>query len=86
MFPRLEVTSSDEAEVATVEKTQQQINNYAKLGLRVLVMGKRVLAEEEYKLWVQVSGECLKDNPVQLKRKSMANIRSFLFRVASHSS
>ena len=55
MFPRLEVVSSDEAEVSTVEKTQQQLNNYAKLGLRVLVMGKRVLAEEEYKLWVQVS-------------------------------
>ena len=55
MFPRLEVASGDESEVATVEKTQQQLNNYAKLGLRVLVMGKRVLAEEEYKLWVQVS-------------------------------
>ena len=55
MFPRLEVASGDEVEVATVEKTQQQLNNYAKLGLRVLVMGKRVLAEEEYKLWVQVS-------------------------------
>ena len=57
MFPRLEVSSGDELEVATVEKTQQQLNNYAKLGLRVLVMGKRVLAEEEYKLWVQVSSE-----------------------------
>lgn len=55
MFPRLEVVSGDESEVSIVEKTQQQLNNYAKQGLRVLVMGKRVLAEDEYKLWVQVS-------------------------------
>ncbi len=51
MFPRLEVSEGEE--VAVVEKTQQQINNYARLGLRVLVMGKRVLDDEEYKAWVQ---------------------------------
>ncbi len=35
-----------------VEKTQQNLDNYAKQGLRVLVMGKRVLPEEEYMEWL----------------------------------
>ena len=35
-----------------VEKTQQNLDNYAKQGLRVLVMAKRVLPEEEYMEWL----------------------------------
>jgi phospholipid-translocating ATPase len=35
-----------------VEKTQQNLDSYAKLGLRVLVMAKRVLQEEEYLEWL----------------------------------
>ena len=33
------------------EKTQQQLDLYAKMGLRVLVMSKRVLAADEFLEW-----------------------------------
>jgi phospholipid-translocating ATPase len=35
-----------------MEKTQQNLDNYAKQGLRVLVMAKRVLPEDEYMEWL----------------------------------
>jgi phospholipid-translocating ATPase len=42
----------DHEEEEMVEKTQQNLDSYAKLGLRVLVMAKRVLQEEEYLEWL----------------------------------
>ncbi len=50
-FSRLEYPETREEE-EMVEKTQQNLDNYAKQGLRVLVMGKRVLPEEEYMEWL----------------------------------
>ena len=48
---RLENAESPEEE-EIIEKTQQNLDSYAKLGLRVLVMTKRVLPEEEYLDWL----------------------------------
>ena len=50
-FSRLEYPETREEE-EMVEKTQQNLDNYAKQGLRVLVMAKRVLPEEEYMEWL----------------------------------
>lgn len=38
-------------------RTQQQINSYARQGLRVLVMAKRVLTEVEFNDWLTVHKE-----------------------------
>lgn len=40
-----------------VEKTKDELESYAKLGLRVLVMGKRVLSELEYGEWARKHNE-----------------------------
>ena len=55
MFPRIELSSSENSPldggINLIEKTQTQLNSYAKLGLRVLVMAKKVLKQEEYEVW-----------------------------------
>ena len=51
LFCRLEHPDTREEE-ELVEKTQQNLDNYAKQGLRVLVMAKRILYEEEYMDWL----------------------------------
>lgn len=38
-------------------KTQQHINSYARQGLRVLVMAKRMLTESEYADWLKTHKE-----------------------------
>ena len=35
-----------------IEKTQMNLDAYAKQGLRVLVMAKRILPEDEYLEWL----------------------------------
>ena len=50
-FCRLEHPDTREEE-ELVEKTQHNLDNYAKQGLRVLVMAKRILYEEEYMDWL----------------------------------
>lgn len=52
MFPRLQPALPGSEEEAVVEKTQQHLNMYAKQGLRVLVMAKRILSDEEYEEWL----------------------------------
>ena len=52
IFPRLEVAKAGSEEEAILEKTQQHLNMYAKQGLRVLVMAKRVLSDNEYDEWL----------------------------------
>ena len=49
VFPRLKAPSPYET---VVEKTKQQLNAYAKQGLRVLCMAKKVLDDLEYEDWV----------------------------------
>ena len=48
---RLENPESAEEE-EMIEKTQMNLDAYAKQGLRVLVMAKRILPEEEYLEWL----------------------------------
>lgn len=46
------LASTDNMEMQqNIFRTQQQINSYARQGLRVLVMAKRVLTEAEYNDW-----------------------------------
>lgn len=40
-----------------INRTQQHLNTYAKQGLRVLVMAKRVLSEKEYNDWAKRNQE-----------------------------
>lgn len=40
-----------------IYRTQQHLNTYAKQGLRVLVMAKRVLTEKEYSDWAKRNQE-----------------------------
>lgn len=63
MFPRIDLNASSviddsaatgpggDGGATLLEKTQTQLNSYAKLGLRVLVMAKKVLHPEEYEVW-----------------------------------
>ena len=48
---RLENPESAEEE-EMIEKTQMNLDAYAKQGLRVLVMAKRILPEDEYLEWL----------------------------------
>ena len=52
IFSRLEAPEVGSEEEALLEKTQQHLNMYAKEGLRVLVMAKRILSEHEYEEWL----------------------------------
>ena len=52
IFPRLETSRPGSEEEAILEKTQQHLNMYAKEGLRVLVMAKRILTDNEYDEWL----------------------------------
>jgi len=49
-FYRIEIPETFEDE-EVLEKTQLHLDNYAKQGLRVLVMAKRSLSEDEYQEW-----------------------------------
>lgn len=40
-----------------IYRTQQHLNTYAKQGLRVLMMAKRVLSENEYNEWAKRNQE-----------------------------
>ena len=52
IFPRLEPAEAGSEEEALLDKTQQHLNMYAKEGLRVLVMAKRILSDNEYEEWL----------------------------------
>lgn len=54
IFPRLK---ADRSSAELVARTQTHINNYAREGLRVLVMSKRRLSEAEYYEWLEVFQE-----------------------------
>lgn len=65
IFPKLEVT--DDADETVVERTQQHLNNYAKQGLRVLVMAKRVLSDQDYNEWLEKHTDA--ENSLQWREK-----------------
>jgi len=50
VFPRLEHTENEE-EARLLKKTKDHLHDYARLGLRVLVMARRVIPEQEYASW-----------------------------------
>lgn len=49
--------TDDSAMKHMIMRTQQHLNSYAKQGLRVLVMAKRVLSEQFYANWVRTKNE-----------------------------
>ncbi|XP_060530562.1 phospholipid-transporting ATPase VD isoform X2 [Cylas formicarius] len=51
MIPCLVPAEDDSEQKRIVNKTQQHLNGYAREGLRVLVMAKRVLTQYEYSEW-----------------------------------
>lgn len=51
IFPKLAPVEDDSEEKKIVIRTQQLLNSYAREGLRVLVMAKRVLSLAEYTDW-----------------------------------
>lgn len=53
VLPCLTSVADDSEIKKVIDKTQQHLNSYARLGLRVLVMAKRVLSQKEYKDWYQ---------------------------------
>ncbi|GAB6021543.1 hypothetical protein CHUAL_004143 [Chamberlinius hualienensis] len=56
MFTQLAPPKSEE-EKEFIIKTQQHLNNYAKKGLRILVMAKKVISDEEYLRWLRIHKE-----------------------------
>ena len=55
VFPRLKKHDPTSEEEAILEKTKRHLTNiYAKQGLRVLVMAKRILSDEEYNEWLKL--------------------------------
>ncbi len=55
IFPRLRAQEGEEVQV--LEKTKAHLDAYARLGLRVLVMAKRVISDAEYKIWSRAHSE-----------------------------
>lgn len=51
IFPKLSPAEDDSEEKKIIMRTQNLLNSYAREGLRVLVMAKRVLSLSEYTDW-----------------------------------
>lgn len=78
MFPKLSPVEDDSEQKQIINRTQQQLNSYAREGLRVLVMSKRVLTLSEYTEWYKKHQECemAQENIDKRLRESYANIES----------
>ncbi|CAH2005240.1 unnamed protein product [Acanthoscelides obtectus] len=53
MLPQLTPVEDDSEQKVIISKTQQHLNQYAREGLRVLVMAKRVLTQHQYDEWIR---------------------------------
>lgn len=53
VLPCIASAEDDSQQKQVMDKTQQHLNAYAREGLRVLVMAKRVLTQREYNEWYQ---------------------------------
>lgn len=51
MFPRIDAHRN--ADRVVMDKTKNQLNKYAELGLRVLVMAKKHLSDADYQEWLK---------------------------------
>lgn len=76
MIPYLIPSEDDSDQTLILNKTQQHLNGYAREGLRVLVMAKRVLSQQEYNEWYRKHQEAeLATDGVEKKvRESFSNI------------
>ncbi|KAK9694489.1 Phospholipid-translocating P-type ATPase C-terminal [Popillia japonica] len=70
----------DSEQKQIINKTQHQLNDYARKGLRVLVMAKRVLSLQEYSDWARKHQECelAHDNVERRLRDSYMSIETNL--------
>ncbi|XP_030761045.1 probable phospholipid-transporting ATPase VD isoform X2 [Sitophilus oryzae] len=80
IIPHLTPAEDDSEEKFIVNKTQQHLNNYAREGLRVLVMAKRILTEQEYNEWYRKhqEAELATDNVEKKIRDSYSSIESHM--------
>lgn len=80
ILPRLAPVEDDSEQKKIINQTQQQINNYAKKGLRVLIMAKRILSPSEYSDWIRKHREyeLAHDNVDEKIRKSYSSIENNL--------
>lgn len=79
VLPKLASVKSDSEQDEIIMKTQQYLFNYAKDGLRVLVMAKRVLTQAEYNDWASKHREYeVADDSNEKIRESYMNIESNL--------
>lgn len=80
ILPRLAPVEDDSEQKRIINQTQQQINNYAKEGLRVLIMAKRILSPSEYSDWFRKHREfeLAHDNVDEKIRKSYSSIENNL--------
>lgn len=53
MLPQLTPVEDDSEQKSIINKTQHHLNCYAREGLRVLVMAKRVLTQHQYDEWLK---------------------------------
>ncbi|XP_076273548.1 phospholipid-transporting ATPase VD isoform X2 [Rhynchophorus ferrugineus] len=76
VLPYLTPSEDDSEQKFILNKTQQHLSNYAREGLRVLVMAKRVLTQHEYNEWYRKhqEAELATDNLEKRIRESFSNI------------
>lgn len=80
VISKLAPVEDDSEQKKIITATQQQLNSYAKKGLRVLVMAKRMLTSTEYNDWYKKHQdiELSHDNLERKIRESYSNIESNL--------
>nr|XP_050868610.1 phospholipid-transporting ATPase VA isoform X1 [Vespula vulgaris] len=73
------LTSSDENSM-TSAKIRQQLNSYARQGLRTLVMARRSLTQQEYETWREkhLEAELANENRERRIRDSYANLENHM--------
>ncbi|KAL3267060.1 hypothetical protein HHI36_011201 [Cryptolaemus montrouzieri] len=80
VLPHIVSTEDDSEQKQIIHKTQQHLNSYAREGLRVLVMAKRILSQREYTEWYQkhLETERSLDNLEKRIRESYSSIETNL--------
>lgn len=80
IIPKLAPVEDDSEQKKIITATQQQLNAYARKGLRVLIMAKRVLTQTEYNDWERKhrDAELSHENLERKIRDSYSNIENNL--------
>lgn len=76
VFSRLAPAEDDSEMRSIIDTTQIQVNSYAKEGLRILVMAKRILTQQEYNDWLKKHKECeiANENPERKVRENYSAV------------